>query len=209
MEHAIARLRADIDGALDDARRALAGVSAPPPLPLAASGGTRAPIGPRVSWKTQTERTAVEILLAPLLEAARGGAGRMRTVLDSHPEWIERLRERPPAPHAVREWWSALPPGTRTALINGAPRVTGALGGVPPLDRVAANRVTALDRLPSLEREIAHLEALSDEGAMATLRADRRDAIDRLRVEGDYLGRVIAGEVSSCSTSRKRTGSPR
>ncbi|WP_314451526.1 hypothetical protein [uncultured Microbacterium sp.] len=195
VESAIARLRSDVAAVIDDACRDLAGIAEPPPLPLAATGAVSPPIGPRITWQMRTESVAVEAMLAPLGEIARGGAGRMNQILAEHPDWVERLRRRPPAPETVKAWWDALPPGRQTALVNGAPEVVGALGGVPPLARVAANRFVARDRLPAVEREIARLESLLDEGAMATLLAERRSALDRLRTESDYLRRVVAGDV--------------
>ncbi|MEV7827778.1 hypothetical protein [Microbacterium enclense] len=195
VELSIARLRADIAEVLDQTCRDLGGLAAPPPLPLAADGGAVVPVGPRVTWQMRTEQAASEVLLAPLVEAARGGAGRVRAILAAHPEWAERIRQRPPAARAVRDWWAALPPETRSALTHGAAGVVGALGGVPPLDRVAANRVVAQDRLPTVRREIERLDALLSEGATATLQAERRSALDRLNAERDYLRRVVAGDV--------------
>ncbi|MGN7967762.1 hypothetical protein [Microbacterium sp. 22296] len=191
----VARLRSNIAGVLDEACRDLAGLAAPPPLPLAAVGGTGPLTGPRITWQVQTERAAREIVLAPLVEAARGGAGRVRTLLADHPEWADRIRRRPPAPGEIRDWWSSLTSAARTALTNGAPNVVGALGGVPPLDRVAANRVVARDRVALVDRDIAHYEALLTDGTMATLRTERQSTLDRLTAERAYLERVVAGDV--------------
>ncbi|KQR24919.1 hypothetical protein [Microbacterium sp. Leaf151] len=195
VESAIARLRSDVAAVIDDACRDLAGIAEPPPLPLAATGAEPPPIGPRITWQMRTEAVAAETMLAPLVEIARGGAGRMKQILADHPDWVERLRRRPPAPQTVKAWWDALPPGRQTALINGAPEVVGALGGVPPLARVAANRVVARDRIALVDRDIAHYESLLKEGAMATLRAERQSALDRLTAERGYLDRVVAGDV--------------
>lgn len=191
----VARLRSSIAGVLDQACRDLAGLAAPPPLPLAGGGGTGPFIGPRLTWQMRTEQAAREIVLAPLIEAARGGAGRLRTLLADHPEWVDRIRQRPPAPGDIRNWWNSLTSAARTPLTNGAPDVVGALGGVPPLDRVAANRVVARDRITLIDRDIAHYESLLREGAMATLRAERQNALDRLTAELRYLERVVAGDV--------------
>ncbi|WP_285136977.1 hypothetical protein [Microbacterium sp. lyk4-40-TSB-66] len=195
VESAIARLRLDVAAVIDDACRDLAGIGEPPPLPIAAGGVVSSPIGPRITWQMRTEALAAETLLTPLVEIARGGAGRMSQILADHPDWIERFRRRPLASGAVKVWWDALTPGRQTALINGAPELIGALGGVPVLARVAANRVVAQDRLPTVEREIERLESLFDEGAAATLQAERRSALERLRTERDYLGLVVAGDV--------------
>lgn len=192
---AVARVHSDIDGALDAACRDLAALAAPPPLRLAAGVGAGPLIGPRITWSMRSEQAAADAVLAPLVEAARGGAGRVRKVLVDHPEWAERISGRRVAPSAVRDWWVALPPGTAAALIEGAPAVIGALGGVPPLARVAANSVVARERIPAVEREIARFEAVMSEGAMATLQAERRSALDRLRAERSYLDRVVAGDV--------------
>lgn len=195
LDLAVARLRSDIAGVLDEACRGLAGLGSPPPLPLATGGSAEPFIGPRITWRVRAEEAARDILFAPLVEAARGGAGRVRTLLAAHPEWAERISRRPPAPGAVREWWDALPPGTKTALVHGAPMLVGALGGVPPLARVAANRVVARDRIAVVEQEIARYTLLLDEGSLATLRAERQSALDRLAVERAYLDRVVRGDV--------------
>jgi hypothetical protein len=195
LDLAIARLRSDSAGVLDEACRGLAGVAAPPPLPLATNGPPEPFIGPRITWGMRAEEAARDILLTPLVEAARGGAGRVRTLLADQPEWAERIHQRPPAPGPVRDWWDALAPAARTALTDGAPAVVGALGGVPPLARVAANRVVARERIPVIEQEIARYSALLGEGSLATLRAERQSAIDRLVVERAYLDRVVAGDV--------------
>lgn len=195
IESAIVRLQSDVASVIDDACRDLSGIAEPPPLPLAATGAVSPRIGPRITWQMRTEAVAVEAMLTPLVETARGGAGRMRQILADHPDWVERLRRRPPAPGAVKAWWDALPPERRTALIDGAPEVMGALGGLPPLARVAANRIVARDRLPTVEREIARLESLMSEGSMATLRAERQSKIDQLMVQRAYLDRVVAGDV--------------
>ncbi|MCI9858127.1 hypothetical protein [Microbacterium proteolyticum] len=195
VESAIARLRSDVAAVIDDACRDLAGIAEPPPLPLAATRAVSPPIGPRITWQMRTEAVAVEAMLAPLVEIARGGAGRMKQILAEHPDWVERLRRRPPAPETVKAWWDALPPGRQTSLVNGAPEVVGALGGVPPLARVGANRVVARDRIVLVDRDIAHYESLLKEGAMATLRAERQSALDRLTAERGYLDRIVAGDV--------------
>ena len=191
----VSRLRSDVAGVLDEACRGLGGIADPPSLNLATSPGIEPFIGPRISWRMRTEEAARDILFAPLIEAARGGAGRVRALLADHLEWAERIRQRPPAPGAVRDWWDTLTPAARTALTTGAPAVVGALGGVPPLARVAAHRVVARDRIPVIEQEIARYRSLLAEGSLATLRADRQSAIDRLVVERAYLGRVVAGDV--------------
>jgi hypothetical protein len=195
LEAQVDRLTSDVEERLDQARSDLEGIAPPPSWEVAISDAAPPPLGPRLTWVTRTEALASGVVLAPLVALARADSAHVARLLAAHPDWAERLRSRPPSPEAVRAWWSTLPPGTVAALIDGAPAVVGALGGVPPLDRVAANRVSARARLREVEAEIPGWERVLQEGASADLQAERRAKLDALRAERDYLRSVDAGEV--------------
>ncbi|MDF2991689.1 MAG: hypothetical protein K0S37_2203 [Microbacterium sp.] len=191
----IRKLGADIDELVDRARADLAGLGQPPTWEVTIPDATAPPVGPRLTWTTRAQKVSDDLVMAPLLALARGGTSRVARLLAAHPEWADLLRERPPAPDTVRAWWDTLPPGAVAALIDGAPTVIGALGGVPPLARVAANRMNARERLREVEAEIPGWELASTEGASADLQAERRAALAALGAERDYLRAVEAGTV--------------
>lgn len=58
------------------------------------------------------------------------------------------------SPEKVASWWAALPAGQRTDLVQSAHSLVGSLNGVPAVDRVAANRLNARDRLVTAEQEL-------------------------------------------------------
>jgi hypothetical protein len=186
---------ADVDERIDQARGDLAAIPLPPTWEVAIPDAAVPPLGPRLTWAVRTEEIATELVTAPLLALARSGTSRVARLVAAHPEWADLLREHPPAPDAVRTWWDSLSPAAAAALIDGAPALVGALGGVPPLARVAANRVTARSRLGDVEAELAGWERLRGEGASADLQAERRAAWDALRAERDYLRGVETGKV--------------
>ncbi|WZH35969.1 MAG: hypothetical protein PIR02_14525 [Microbacterium enclense] len=191
----IRKLGADIDELVDRARVDLAGLGLPPTWEVTIPDATAPPVGPRVTWATRAQTASDDLVMAPLLALARGGTSRVARLLAARPEWADLLRERPPAPGAVRAWWDTLPPGAVAALIDGAPTVIGSLGGVPPLARVAANRGNARERLREVEAEIPGWELASTEGASADLQAERRAALAALGAERDYFRAVEAGKV--------------
>jgi len=187
---------AALEERLDRARADVAAIAPPAACIGEIPDAVAPPRGPGMTWAAHSETTATDLVLAPLLALARSGTSRIARLLAAHPEWAELLRQRPPSPTVVRAWWQTLPPATVAALIDGAPALIGALGGVPPLDRVAANRVSARVRLREVEAEIPEWELVSTEGASADLQAQRRAALAALRAEGDYLRRVVAGDVT-------------
>ncbi|WP_153001305.1 hypothetical protein [Microbacterium testaceum] len=187
---------ADVDERIDQARGDLAAIPLPPTWEVAIPDAAAQPLGPRLTWAVRSEEITTELVMAPLLALARSGTSRVARLIAAHPEWADLLREHPPAPDAVRTWWDSLSPAAAAALIDGAPALVGALGGVPPLARVAANRVTARSRLGEVEAELAAWERLHGEGASADLQAERRAALDDLLAERDYLAQVVRGDVS-------------
>ncbi|MGZ0069006.1 hypothetical protein [Microbacterium arborescens] len=114
-----------------------------------------------------------------------------------HPSLAHQLRTSL-SPQEVANWWSSLDAQQQTTLVLGAPVLIGALGGVSPLGRVAANRVNAVARNAWLATRIAELEKVKGQassGGFPTPRADAQAELDKLRAERDYLLDVITGRV--------------
>jgi len=76
----------------------------------------------------------------------------MEKLLAEHPDWSAVVRDHPPAPKVVVEWWRSLDATSAAALISGASLLIGNLDGIPYGARDQANRKT-------LEREIAKVRA--------------------------------------------------
>ncbi len=194
-EAQIDRFVSDVEERLERACSDLGAITPPPSWGVTIPDAAPPPPGPRWTWSARTQAMAGDAVLAPLVALVRADPSRVARLLSAHPEWEERLRTHPPSPEIVRAWWETLPPGAVAALIDGAPALIGSLGGVPPLDRVAANRVSARARLRGVEDELSGWERVLEEGATADLQADRRAVVARLRVERDYLRGVANGDV--------------
>ncbi|WP_423923783.1 hypothetical protein ACPEEZ_06040 [Frigoribacterium sp. 2-23] len=96
-------------------------------------------------------------------------------------------------PATVRLWWDNLAPGpldayglgpVQAALVAAAPKLFGALDGVPVLARVRANQIAAERRVTELTRRIATLDPVS-----------QRRLIDDACREREYLARAVSGEI--------------
>ncbi|GAA3642970.1 hypothetical protein GCM10022200_28570 [Microbacterium awajiense] len=122
-------------------------------------------------------------------------------LLQRHPEWVSLLRESPPHPAAIAQWWSGLDATTSSALTEAAARVVGGLGGVPATVRAEANRTLAHSRLAWIEAEIRRIER-DGYGTSSTLPYAHEAAVAQylrrlavLRGERDYLDRVVSGDA--------------
>ncbi|MEX0151196.1 hypothetical protein [Microbacterium sp. LMI1-1-1.1] len=196
-------LRRQIDAVIEEARSDLARLGVPP-WAVARFGDRAVTVGPPVPFATRAAAFNDDTTLIYLAALAAGDARHVEDLLRRHPEWRDLLENKPPSAEAVRQWWDTLDDRARAALVAGAPELVGALGGVPPLDRVAANRRNAQRRRAEAAAELARLDAPGEferdaanlgPDAAETVRVDRRAAVDRLRAEIAYLDRVDKGEV--------------
>jgi len=83
------------------------------------------------------------------------------------PDLLTDLARCPPLPGEVARAWSVLTPQQRAVLVSRYPATVGQLNGLPPADRVAANRLLATRRLAEAQTELAQLQARL--GALPTL----------------------------------------
>ena len=83
------------------------------------------------------------------------------------PDLMTDLARRPPLPGEVARAWNMLTPKQRAVLVARYPATVGQLNGLPPADRVAANRLLATRRLAEAQTELAQLQARL--GALPTL----------------------------------------
>jgi hypothetical protein len=155
-----------IESAIDEARGDLASVAEP--VGVSSLTGVADASATSASWSQAQEHFDAELSSALLARLAQDDPDAVSRLLAQHPEWVDQLREHPPEPTDVLSWWNGLADegsATQTALLAGAPVIIGALGGIPPLARVEANRNNArheLDRIASersrLQRQLdAHL----------------------------------------------------
>lgn len=113
------------------------------------------PAGAPAASSSLGERAAAladTVSMSVLHRLASAPPGDVEKLLSEHPDWSALVRDHPPAPNVVVEWWKSLDAATIAALISGASSLIGNLEGVSYVSRDQANRKT-------LEREIAKLRA--------------------------------------------------
>lgn len=189
-------MRALRDAAIDEARGDVAAIGQPDVVLSTADvvGASDSP----TAWAAEYDAVADGVGFAILEKLSAGTADDARALLATHDDWRRLFAATPPDAAAVNAWWTQLAasnPGALEALVLGASIIVGSLGGVPPASRVAANAVNAKDRIPEVEAEIRRLEDAGRGGEMASISADRRAAIERLRKQADYLQRAADGDV--------------
>ncbi|MET4052558.1 uncharacterized protein YukE [Frigoribacterium sp. PvP054] len=113
--------------------------------------------------------TAAALATGPagaLLDLLAGlSATELTMLLEQHPELVDEAFLA--APGRVRAWWDALgEQGSRNtdgltalqlALVRGAPAIIGALDGLPPSVRIAANAINAARRIAEIDRMVGPL----------------------------------------------------
>jgi hypothetical protein len=89
----------------------------------------------------------------------------LQILLKAHPELVGKVLQADP--DKVKSWWDSLAadgnPAEQDALIAGAPAIIGAFGGIPPLVRVAANKINAAARIQRDETVIKSLKNVSSQ----------------------------------------------
>lgn len=117
------------------------------------------------------------------------------TLLALNPGLLEKLASAHP-PESVASWWAGLEPEQQLALVTGAPSVFGALNGVAPNARVAANRINAAAELPNVRDQLAAAQAQLDAMSDGHYNLNpQREAVAALEAEAAYLERAIGGDV--------------
>jgi hypothetical protein len=123
----------------------------------------------------------------------------LRALATAHPDLLESLQRARPGD--VAAWWAGLGDGSaqttpqQRSLIDNLPMLLGSLGGLPPLVRVAANRLNAKTRLAAIaEREDA-LNTPDPRGGRYSMNRANEAELERLRLERAYLERVWDGTV--------------
>ena len=107
------------------------------------------------------------------------------TLLAAHPELTDKLLTAQ-IPEQTAAWWQSLTLDQQHALVLGGSTLIGALDGLPPAIRVAANRINAANQLPDLERR----QLTADFNHLATVNTN---FVDPHLV--NYLRRVADGDV--------------
>lgn len=141
-----AHLRAQFQAALLVCEQDLGRIGDPAVTLPAAAPAASTSLGERATVFADTVSMSVLQRLASALP------GDVEKLLSEHPDWSALVREHPPAPNVVDEWWKSLDAATVAALISGASPLIGNLEGISYVSRDQANRKT-------LEREIAKLRA--------------------------------------------------
>ncbi len=119
----------------------------------------------------------------------------LSTLIELNPGLLEQLAAANP-PEQVTAWWATLDETQQTSLVHGASSLVGALGGISPLARGAANRTNAPRELPALDEQITALQATLAVGRELDLDMPaQQQELDALILERAYLERAVAGTV--------------
>jgi hypothetical protein len=143
---------------------------------------------PQVTGEALAARSSDEVLAV----LAGLSATELTMLLEQHPELVDKafLAD----PERVRAWWDELGQqgerntdgltAVQVALVRGAPEIIGALDGLPPSVRVAANVFNAKRRMAEIDAMVGPIERRgleSDDELLAALARERA-----------YLGRAVA-----------------
>ena len=146
--------------------------------------------------KAGTELTSEDLLLA----LATMSPAELRALSAAHPDLLDRLRRA--TPEEVAPWWAGMPADQQDALITSMPAVVGALGGVPAVARVAANRLVAAEQLKALREELRKVEERGAGGydpnmpyAPQAAAAAYLQKSKALETEIEFLERVVSGDA--------------
>ena len=148
--------------------------------------------GTLASWSTPGAPASVTLAqLASMSETD------IATLLAAHPELIDKILAAQ-TPEQTATWWQNLTLDQQHALVLGGSALIGALGGIPTMVRVAANRINAAVEYRATQREIAQERWFASPrdindltvGVIGTSRT-----LSQLQEKSDYLERVMSGAV--------------
>lgn len=119
----------------------------------------------------------------------------LATLLKLNPDLLAQLTAANP-PEQVAAWWSSLDESQQSALVLGASSLIGALGGIPPLARISANRLNAARELVHVDERISVLESTIDQLQGTGISTSvYQQQLDDQRNERRYLAGAVAGTV--------------
>lgn len=153
-----AQLRAQFQAALLACEQDLRRIGDPAvSLPTAAPAPS-APLGERATV------FADAVSMSVLHRLASAPPGDVEKLLAAHPDWIALVRDHPPTPDEISEWWKSLDSTSAAALVSGAPVLMGNLDGVAYGARDQANRKTLEREITRLRAELEDLDSLDAAG---------------------------------------------
>lgn len=130
-----------------------------------------ATLGSSKDWATATPGE-----LASLLNDV--SPSQMKTMLEAHPELLQRFWDHPPAPEKVAAWWKKLDAKQQKEWAKTVPRLVGNLDGIPPRVRSDANRECLKLDLADAKKRLA--DAKSDPELGSPFDGVRQLALTRL-----------------------------
>lgn len=119
------------------------------------------------------------------------------TLLAAHPELIDKLLTAQ-TPEQTAAWWQSLTLDQQHALVLGGSTLIGALGGIPTMVRIAANRLNAAVEYRATQNEIAQerwFASPRDINALIVGAIGSNRSLDQLQKKSEYLERVMSGAV--------------
>lgn len=123
-----------------------------------------------------------------LLDRLRGLSQTDLTILlAQHPELADRMNAA--TPEHVAAWWNGMGDAEQAAFVAGIPSIIGSLNGVAALDRVAANRLNAAERLAALQKTAKDWKERLKEPYQTSI---HRSDLDALEKEIDYLKKAVS-----------------
>ncbi|GAB3581982.1 hypothetical protein GCM10027406_24160 [Leifsonia lichenia] len=128
-------------------------------------------LGSSKDWATATP-SELSSLLSDL------SPSQMKTMLEAHPELLQRFWDHPPAPEKTAAWWKKLDAKQRKEWAKAVPRLVGNLDGVPPRVRSDANRQCLKVDLAEAKNRLK--EAKNDPELTSPFEGVRRLALNRL-----------------------------
>lgn len=121
--------------------------------------GWLSPQSSLLTWSQESSEFESRVSMGILHRLASASADDVSTLLTEHPDWLTMLRDRPPAPREVADWWRSLDASQSAALVAGASLVIGNLEGVAYSARDVANRTALQAQIEETRAALAAEEA--------------------------------------------------